>query len=126
MTGEVLSAGAVWIPLPTHEGQKGRTKADSAAAPVPYYEVKFSHLLFCSFSLMTMTSSPLDLLRGDLVPAGLLLLLWTSCSPLTGKHGSVTWLWFDREPSWSSSDGCSSPGQMLGHGIMFTAMMTAK
>lgn len=90
---------------------------------LPYYKVKLSHLLFFSFSLMTMTSSPLDLLRGGLALAG--LLLWMSCSPLAAdRHGSEMGAWLDREASWSSN--CSSPGQMAGHGIMFTAMLTSK
>lgn len=97
MTGEVLSAGGDWIPL-----------------------------LFFSFSLMTMTSSPLDLLRAGRVLTGLLLLLWMSGSPLTDGHGTEMGAWLDRESSWSNSDGCSSPGQMAGAGIMFTAMLTAK
>lgn len=85
-----------------------------------------SHSPFFSFSLMTMTSSPLDLLRAGLVPAGLLLQLWMSSSPLTGRHSSETGAWLDREPSWSRSDGCSSTGQRPGAGIMFTAMLTER
>ncbi len=89
----------------------------------PTLRVKLSNLLFFSFSLMTMTSSPLDLLQGGLVLAS--LLLWMSCSLLTCRHGSEMGAWLEREASWSSSDGCSSPDQMAGHGIMFTAMLTA-
>lgn len=73
MTGEVQS-DAVWIPLP-----------------------------FFSFSLITMTSSPLDLLRGGPVLVGLVPLM--SCSPITGGHGTETGAWLEREPSWSSIDG---------------------
>lgn len=105
-------------------GQKGRATVELTQQL--QFEVELSHLLFLSFSLMTMTSSPLDLLRRGLVLAGLLLLLWTSCSPLTSKHGSETGPWLARDASWSSSDGCSSPGQMVGHGIMFPAMLTAE
>ena len=60
------------------------------------------------------------------MPAGLLLLLWVICSALTGRHGSEMGAWLAREPSSSNSDGCSSPGQMAGHGIMFTAMLTVR
>lgn len=28
MTGEVVSVGAAWIPLPTHEGQKGQVEVE--------------------------------------------------------------------------------------------------
>lgn len=74
MTGELPSAETEWIPL-----------------------------LFLSLSLITMTSSPLDLLREGLVRAGLLPLM--SSSPITGGHGTETGAWLDREPSGSSIDG---------------------
>lgn len=58
------------------------------------------------------------------MPAGLLLRM--SGSPLAGRHGSELGAALEREASWSNNDGCSSPGQMAGHGIMFTAMLTAE
>lgn len=79
-------------------------------------------LPFLSFSLITMTSSPLDVLRGGLVPAGLVPL--TICSPITGGHGTETGAWPDRGAgSWSSMDGWSSPGQMAEDGTIFTDVM---
>lgn len=89
-------------PPPTQQHRRGRTR----------------HLLFCSFSLMTMTRSPLDLLQGGLV--------LMSCSSLTWTGGAEATSWAITEPSWSSRDGCSSPGHTAGHGVTFTAMMRAK
>lgn len=100
-----------------HEGHQGRAEVEPSQQqpPPPPPPPQTPHLLFFSFSLMTMTRSPLDLLRG-----GLML---TSCSsPARTESGSG----LIREPSWSSSDGCSSPGHMVGQGITFTAMKRAE
>lgn len=80
-------------------------------------------LSFLSFSLITMTSSPLDVLQGGLVLAGLVPL--TICSPITGGHGTETGAWLDRGAgSWSRMEGWSSPGQMAEDGIMVTDVIT--
>ena len=113
---------AVGFDFPLNELTK-QLHDPASTHPLHQHEVKLSYLLFFRFSLMTMTSSPLDLLREGLEQAG--LLLWSS-SPTTGGHGTVMAAWLDREPSWSRNEGCSSPGQMLGHCIMFTAMLTVQ
>ena len=53
---------------------------------------------------------------------------WMRCSPMGGGGQGMeteTEAWLDMEVSSSSSGGCSSPGHMVGHGSMFTAMLTA-
>lgn len=101
------------------DGQKlSRVSCNPTPPPLPLHQQgQTRHLLFFSFSLMTMTRSPLDRLRGGLVLMSCSSPTWTE-----SEAGSRV----IREPSWSNRDGCSSPGHMVGHGITFTAMKRAK
>lgn len=100
-------------PITCTRNNKDTKGSSQSAAPPPG---QTHHLLFLNFSLMTMTKSPLDLLRGGLV--------LMSCSSLTWLHGVEASSGAFRGASWSSS--CSSPGHAVGHGITFTSMKGAK
>lgn len=117
------AAGSFVDPITCTRDDKDRQKLSrvSSTPPLPPPQLQqrgqTRHLLLFSFSLMTMTRSAFDLLLGVLVPM--------SCSSPTWTESGAGWLVI-REPSCSSSDGWSSPGHTLGHGITFTAMERAK